>query len=142
MKSMISMHRMLAASGLLGQAASGRASASQSGTVKNPPSHEAFRTNLKRLMQEHEPPMSQPVLASASGVGQRSIGRILLGEQNPTLEMCDKLARVFNLRTWQLLQPDLDPANPPELVTAKEREMIARWKALMQDLSDYGKKGV
>lgn len=54
-------------------------------------------------------------LATAAGVSPSTVGRIMNLEQAPGIDTLDALARVYGLRAWQLLIPNLDPANPPVL---------------------------
>jgi transcriptional regulator with XRE-family HTH domain len=90
-----------------------------------------FKDNLKKLMQTDRELNSQPKVAAESKVGQTSIGRILRGEQSPTLDVVDKLARAFGLEAWQMLVPDLDPTNPPITAEADERQREL-WKKLKE----------
>lgn len=138
MNATISIERMLAVYGSLGQAASGSQIDADCGAVKALTSTEIFRTNLARLMAEQD--VSQARLSRESGVGQRSIGRILVNQQNPSLDICDAIAKVFKLSTWQMLQPNLDPRSPPVLPSERELEMFSRWHTLMQELATYNRK--
>jgi hypothetical protein len=56
-------------------------------------------------------------------VGQGSIARVLAG-QNVRLSTLDALAKGFRLQAWELLFPDLDPAYPPSIRIAEEREEL------------------
>jgi transcriptional regulator with XRE-family HTH domain len=66
-----------------------------------------FRANLNAYMQARPELSSQNALAKACKVGQTSIGRILNGQQSPTLDMVHKIASVFNVPAWRMLQPQL-----------------------------------
>jgi len=88
--------------------------------------------NLRALMihaemvnKQGEP--NQTTLSKASGVDQRTVGRVLACEQSPTVDLLDKLAAAFNLQSWQLLIPRLDPKNPPVFaITEAERSFYRR----------------
>lgn len=66
-----------------------------------------FRANLAAYMQARPELASQNALAKACKVGQTSIGRILNGQQSPTLDMVHKIAAVFRVPAWRMLQPQL-----------------------------------
>lgn len=94
-------------------------------------------TNLRKYYGDGKafPSMSQ--FAAKVGMHSRTMGRIINGEQSPTVEIldriCEKLDGVF---TWQLLVPWFDPSNPPVLkfVNAKEEAAYKIWKRSMDDL--------
>lgn len=84
--------------------------------------------NVEKLMSAHIDLNSQAKLGKKSGVGQRTVGRILNKEGFPTADKLAKIAAAFELMPWQLLVPDLDPANTPLLKeqSPKEREFYKR----------------
>lgn len=97
--------------------------------------NQTVAANLRALMlhagmaNKGEPNQSE--LARASGADQRTVGRILSRNQSPTVEMLETIARAFGLRAWQLLIPDLDPANPPVVVMSEaERQFYRRLEEL------------
>lgn len=70
---------------------------------------------------------SQSGLSKKAGVNQRTVGRILNRDQSPTVEMLEKLAVALDMHAWQLLIPNLDPANPPVFVMSKtERDFYRK----------------
>lgn len=70
-------------------------------------------------------------LKRRSGVAQATIGRILRRETAADLDTVDALARAYHLMAWQLLVPDLDPANPPiNRLTQAERDLYQRLHTL------------
>lgn len=111
--------------------------------VKTPtaptPLTDLFRGNLRRLMEADRQLNSQPRLAAASRVAQTSIGRILRGEQSPTLDVVHKLAAAFGLEAWQMLVPDLEPDNPPitKQIDQRQHELLARFRLAAHDLARY-----
>lgn len=93
--------------------------------------------NLKRLMDDAKPRITQVAVAEVSGLPQRTISRIKRGEVSPTLESVDALARAFRLDSWQLLIPGLEPSNPPVLRVAgkEEKELYDRILSAAKELS-------
>ena len=55
-----------------------------------------FRDNLRSAMEEHG--IDQQDLAKLSGVHYVTISRILAGKQDPTLTVCEKLAKAAGIR--------------------------------------------
>lgn len=49
--------------------------------------------------------ISANALADAAGVGQRSISRILRYEQDPSLELVERISRALGLTAVQMLTP-------------------------------------
>lgn len=68
-------------------------------------------SNLNALMHMRSPRWKQVELAKAANVSQRTISNMLRGhfdeKSGATLDRVDAVARVFNLRGWQLLVPGL-----------------------------------
>jgi len=100
---------------------------------------ELFRRNLDALMRADRELNTQAALAKASRIGQRSVSRILRGEQSPTLDMVGKLAHAFGLEPWQMLVPDLEPDNPPitKQIDKSQQELLARFRLAAQELARY-----
>jgi len=103
------------------------------------PLTQLFRENLRRMMEADRELCSQPKLGAASRVAQTSIGRILRGEQSPTLDMVHKIAHAFGLEAWQMLVPDFEPDNPPitKQVDDRQRELLKRFRVAAQELARY-----
>ena len=141
-----SMHGMLAASGYLVKPhpasllAHPDAMSSHARQPKAPsPLTELFRANLEKLMKADRTLNSQPKVAAASKVAQTSVGRILRGEQSPTLDMVQALATAFDLEPWQMLVPDLEPGNPPitKQIDDRQRELWQQFRLAAQQLAVY-----
>jgi len=98
-----------------------------------------FRENLRKLMHADRQLNSQPRLAAASKVAQTSVGRILRGQQSPTLDMVHKIAAAFGLEPWQLLVPELEPDNPPitKQIDERQQELLKRFRVAAQELARY-----
>lgn len=74
--------------------------------------------NLGKLRDEHATLTSQAAIGKKAGIDQRTVGRILNMEHEPTLSQLSKLAEAFNLdQPWKILVPDLVPSNPPMLAS-------------------------
>lgn len=87
--------------------------------------------NLRALMihagmttPDGEP--NQSAMKRRSGVDQRTIGRVLSLEMNPTIEKVEQLASAFGLHAWQMLIPNLDPRNPPVVVMSEAERQFYR----------------
>lgn len=85
---------------------------------KRPKTADTFVRNLKFLIDLNE--FSQTDLAKKSGVSQKSISNILLGEQNPTIETAEKIAKAFGLQGWHMIMPNL----PSDLISSTELEQL------------------
>jgi len=79
-------------------------------------------TNLQSVMGHQN--LSQMGLHRRSGVAQATIGRILREESAADIDTLQALASGLGTESWQLLVPNLDPVNRPNLriLTARERE--------------------
>ena len=57
-------------------------------------------------------------------------------ESGCSIDELDKLAKIFELESWQLLVPDLDPTNPPMLAQVSQRqlELYAKLKQVAKQL--------
>ena len=98
-----------------------------------------FARNLREAMTHARPKLSQQALARASGIAQASIGRILRGEQSPTLDAMEDLARALDVAPWMMLVDGFDPSNPPVLrpVLPAEQALYDRLLTAAQDLARY-----
>ena len=98
-----------------------------------------FQRNLAAAMEHARPSTTQQALARASKVGQASIGRILRGEQVPTLTVVEDLARALELEPWMMLVHGFNPSNPPVLrpVPPEEQALYERLLLAAQDLARY-----
>jgi transcriptional regulator with XRE-family HTH domain len=98
-----------------------------------------FQENLRRLMQADPALGSQPKVAKAARIAQRSVGRILAAEQSPTLDTVYKLAQAFDQEPWQMLIHGLEPNNPPitKQTDDRQREMFERFRKAAEDLAHY-----
>ncbi len=100
---------------------------------------EIFVRNLTLLMGANRGLNTQNKLAKASKVSQSAIGRVLRGEQQPTLDLIDRLMRPFDVLPWQALVPDFDPADPPvtKQVDMQQRLLLERFKVVAEEIAHY-----
>lgn len=82
---------------------------------------------------------SQNALAQHARVPQSTIGRLLRGEQSPTLDMVERLAQAFDLEPWQMLVPELDATNPPitKQIDDQQRQLWEKFRHAAQELATY-----
>lgn len=95
-----------------------------------------LRQNIKLLLQSQRGPSNPTALGKAAGVGQATIDRILSDQGvNARIETLAKIAKVYELETWQLLVAGMDPTNPPVLlpVSKAERALYDSLKAAMAE---------
>lgn len=97
--------------------------------------------NLKTLKEASlslKGPMS---IEKAGGPGHSSVHRVEKGEQAPTVEVVEQLAKVFGLKPWQFLIPGItataDGTNHPPVAGLPgwpfDRVPQARYEALAHD---------
>lgn len=68
--------------------------------------------------------MSWHALAKAAGIGNGTAQRIHEMTADASLSTIEAIATHYGLLPWQVLVPDLNPANPPVfLMTATERKL-------------------
>jgi transcriptional regulator with XRE-family HTH domain len=96
-----------------------------------------FQRNLRAAMEHRR--VRQLRLAQASSVAQTSIGRILRGEQTPTLDVVERLAAALDLEPWMMLVAGFTPGNPPGLkpISHEEEALYERLRLAAQDLASY-----
>ena len=91
--------------------------------------------NLKALMAAHVSLTTQAAVGKACKIDQRTVGRILNMEHSPGLKQLEAIAVAFDLLTWQLLVPNLDPKNPPVCEHTKvEHDLYKKLRTLVQQL--------
>ena len=94
-------------------------------------------TNLKALMAAHTTLATQAAVGKACGLNQRTVGRIINMEHSPGLKQLEAIALAFDLVTWQLLVPNLDPKNPPICEYTKvESDLYKKLRTLVQQLPE------
>lgn len=96
--------------------------------------------NLKQLMEDHYPPLSQNALAKKTGVAQTAIGLMLNPDKrlptksgripSPTLAQVERIAAYFDKEVWQLMHPN--PAQAP--LSDSERARYQAFENAMKSL--------
>ena len=73
-------------------------------------------------------------LAEKVGIGEGTIQRAKRGTASLTIDNLAAIAEVFGLQAWQMLTPDLDPNNPPQLTfpSQEERELYERFRNFLK----------
>lgn len=99
-------------------------------------SRQILSENLRSLMDSHAHLDRFAKIVKAGGPSNGTLDRIRRMESGCSIDELDKLAKVFELESWQLLVPNLDPTNPPLLAQVSQRqlEMYARIKAAAANL--------
>lgn len=62
-------------------------------------------SNLRMLMKKNK--LSRSALAKRCGVSPRHLAYILASEKSATIDVLERIARVFGLECWQLISRDL-----------------------------------
>lgn len=76
----------------------------------------AFADNLIRLMEASDGRLASPQQVadrSARKISQKTIKRITLKQNEPTLDTVEAIAKVFGYEAWQMLIPGLQPGDKP-----------------------------
>lgn len=90
----------------------------------------------ERLSQElTDRQLSGNALAKVSGVGQRSVARILVGKQDPTLGMVDDICRALGLQAVQMLT-----ANKRIKGASNVRVLTSPYPPIFKDHPQQGEK--
>jgi hypothetical protein len=95
-----------------------------------------LRQNVAALLKSKLGPTNPTALGKAAGVGQATIDRILSAEGvDARIETLAKIAKVYELESWQLLVAGMNPSNPPVLlpVSKAERALYDSLKAAMAE---------
>lgn len=88
--------------------------------------------NMVSLMRHHG--QANRRLAEKVGIGEGTIQRAKRGTASLTIDNLAAIAEVFGLQAWQMLTPDLDPNNPPQLTfpSQEERELYERFRNFLK----------
>lgn len=107
-----------------------------------PTALEILAANLAALRDADAVLTSQGKIGDRAGINQRTVGRIINMEHEPTVGQLTKLARAFRLQPWQLLVPGLQPTNPPMLASESEalRELLSNIGSTKEALEGYLRK--
>lgn len=103
-------------------------------------------TNLRALMAATPELATEKALRAVTKLGGGSIDGARQGNRNTGIDTIDLIARAFGLQAWQLLVPDLDPANIPALRSRNSEMALYRelekkiQSAVHESVSDYAAK--
>lgn len=90
---------------------------------------ELLWANVTALMLHHWNEINLWQLAKRAKIGPATATRIKEARTSVGLDIVDKVAGVFGLQAWQLLLPDLDPANvPAAMISDDEKRLYERLK--------------
>lgn len=99
--------------------------------------------NLAAMMAASAGLRTQTAVAKATSgvVNQTTVSRILKRQISPTAATIAALAAAFGIEPWQMLVPEIDPANLPVLRTPRgaEAEFYRRMQQLAAELGINGK---
>lgn len=88
--------------------------------------HKYGDENLYRTMKDSK--------ATGYPISLGSLQRIKEQETAIGLDVLDKIAKFFELQSWQLLIEDLDPTNPPVFLNSKQKEFFDKVKSSFKEL--------
>lgn len=95
-----------------------------------------LKQNLTALYKLHPKIKgNRPLLAAKAGISDGSLGQMLRGAGNPTLENIEAVATYFHLEVWELLLPGLDAkAAVGKGMSESEAKMIQKIEENMRAL--------
>ena len=86
--------------------------------------------NLNKIMAEMKDKGDQRKsnlgLAKRAGVSNDTVGRARKGDANLTLKNLTKIAKALGVTPLQMLCPNLDPKDPPEVVYNRSEKIVLR----------------
>ena len=95
-----------------------------------------LRTLITYAADNRLPYCDAKSIGKRAGISGMTLGRWLKGSHAASIDALDDVARVFKLRAWQLLIPNLDPTNPPTVpYTDAERRLYWRIKQAANELA-------
>lgn len=96
---------------------------------------------LQEYARDHNRPCSDDKsLGLRAKVEPSTVGRIRKGMISTGIETLESIANVYKLSAWQLLIPNLDPANPPVVpYTDTERALYWRIRSVAAEFVRTGK---
>jgi hypothetical protein len=94
--------------------------------------------SVSALMLKHYGGENLSRLARDCKIGPGTVSRMKEAETSVGLEIIDKIAKHFQLQSWELLVPTFDPANRPTLqpVSEQERRLYERLREVAKELKD------
>jgi transcriptional regulator with XRE-family HTH domain len=94
--------------------------------------------SVSSLMQKHYGEENLSRLARECKIGPASASRIKEAKTSVGLEIIDKIAKHFQVQTWELLVPAFDPSNRPTLqpVSEQERRLYERLREVAKEIKE------
>src|SRR5688572_23412544 len=93
---------------------------------------EVLAQNISKLMQHHyrDTPNKPLRLAKEAGVSLSTVQRLINKETGASLDNIEAIASAFQLSSYQLMLPALDPKNPQVVrgATKDEERLYRLWK--------------
>jgi hypothetical protein len=82
--------------------------------------------NLKALMAAHPDLNTLPKITQKGGPPNGVLDRMRRADAACRIDSVAQVARVFGLQTWQMLVPNLDPAQLPQLEMSADKARTMR----------------
>lgn len=94
---------------------------------------DVLAVNMTRMMTHRIDRHTVASVAKAAGVGVGTVQRAKTGAVAVAIDTLEDIARALGLEAWQLLVPDIDPANPPVLrrLSPEEHALYEKLRAIM-----------
>lgn len=102
-------------------------------STKRPLPRQALAANLKKLISSTG--LTAPEIAKRAGVDRKTLNNQLNGRYDPRPEQVDKVAQVFGLTCWELLNPAFEPTRT---ANGHLQELIA----LYSQADDAGRENI
>ncbi len=97
--------------------------------------HDILAKNIRVLMQSKpEKWGTLEKLVKANGGTNGTLGRMRAGVVDCKLSSLADLARVFEMKPWQLLVPNLDPKNPPTISRSMDLQQVNELRRQLDDI--------
>lgn len=98
--------------------------------------------NVSALMGGNESLDSNPKVSKATKLSTSTLSRLRNGQVNANLETLEAIAEAFDVEPWQLLVPGFQPANPPVLGMAgqKEQDLYNRFMSAAKEIVQIEKE--
>jgi transcriptional regulator with XRE-family HTH domain len=96
--------------------------------------------SVEALMLKHYGEENLSRLSRDCKIGPGTATRLKQAETSVGLEIIDKIAKHFQVSSWELLVPNFDPSNRPTLqpVTEHERRLYERLREVAKEIKEGG----
>jgi transcriptional regulator with XRE-family HTH domain len=101
-------------------------------------SRKALWRAVTKLMQKHYGGENLTRLAKDCKFGPGTASRMKEAKTSVGVEILDKIAKHFQVESWELLVPTFDPSNRPTLqpVSEQERRLYERLKEVAKEIKE------